>query len=248
MPLVPGLSPSVRQPAPDDPAIASAMDIIVEMADEGDDKPEINEKGDILKIEHADGSISISLNGAPIGSDGTAKKPTGWFDNLVDDIDGMELGRISAELLKGVEDDLESRKEWVEDRAQGIKLLGLKIEIPNLAGASDGAPVDGMSKVRHPLLLEAVLRFQANARSELLPTDGPVKIRDDNNNGNLQEDQLANALEHDLNHFLTAVATEYYPDTDRMLLMLGLAARPSKKDITAPFATGPSLSRSMPTT
>ena len=241
MPLVPGLSPSVRQPAPDDPAIASAMDIIVEMADEGDDKPEINEKGDILKIEHADGSISISLNGAPIGSDGTAKKPTGWFDNLVDDIDGMELGRISAELLKGVEDDLESRKEWVEDRAQGIKLLGLKIEIPNLAGASDGAPVDGMSKVRHPLLLEAVLRFQANARSELLPTDGPVKIRDDNNNGNLQEDQLANALEHDLNHFLTAVATEYYPDTDRMLLMLGFGGTSFKKGYYCPLRNRPVL-------
>ena len=241
MPLVPGLSPSVRQPAPDDPAIASAMDIIVEMADEGDDKPEINEKGDILKIEHADGSISISLNGAPIGSDGTAKKPTGWFDNLVDDIDGMELGRISAELLKGVEDDLESRKEWVEDRAQGIKLLGLKIEIPNLAGASDGAPVDGMSKVRHPLLLEAVLRFQANARSELLPTDGPVKIRDDNNNGNLQEDQLANALEHDLNQFLTAVATEYYPDTDRMLLMLGFGGTSFKKGYYCPLRNRPVL-------
>ena len=241
MPLVPGLSPSVRQPAPDDPAIASAMDIIVEMADEGDDKPEINEKGDILKIEHADGSISISLNGAPIGSDGAAKKPTGWFDNLVDDIDGMELGRISAELLKGVEDDLESRKEWVEDRAQGIKLLGLKIEIPNLAGASDGAPVDGMSKVRHPLLLEAVLRFQANARSELLPTDGPVKIRDDNNNGNLQEDQLANALEHDLNHFLTAVATEYYPDTDRMLLMLGFGGTSFKKGYYCPLRNRPVL-------
>jgi hypothetical protein len=98
-----------------------------------------------------------------------------------------------------------------------------------------------MSKVRHPLLLEAVLRFQANARSELLPTDGPVKIRDDNNNGNLQEDQLANALEHDLNHFLTAVATEYYPDTDRMLLMLGFGGTSFKKGYYCPLRNRPVL-------
>jgi len=102
--------------------------------------------------------------------------PKEWFDNLVEDIEDSELSRITDDLIRGVDDDIESRKEWIEDRALGIKLLGLKIELPNTQGASDGAPVEGMSKVRHPLLLEAVLRFQANARAELLPTDGPVKI------------------------------------------------------------------------
>jgi hypothetical protein len=128
--------------------------------------------GDALQIEHDDGSITISLDGKPINP-GADKPRGGWFDNLVDDIDDMELGRVSELLLRGVSDDIESRKDWIEDRAQGIKLLGLKIEIPGQQGASDGAPIEGMSKVRHPLLLEACLRFQANARSELLPTDGP---------------------------------------------------------------------------
>ena len=132
-----------------------------------------------------------------------------------------ELNRISADLMRGIDDDLLSRKDWIENRAQGVKLLGLKIELPSLQGATDGAPVEGMSKVRHPLLLEAVLRFQANCRSELLPTDGPVKIRNDDNTATLEEDQIANALERDLNHYLTSTASEYYPDTDRMLLMLG---------------------------
>ena len=68
------------------------------------------------------------------------------------------------------------------------------MEIPGLQGASDGAPVEGMSKVRHPLLLEAVLRFQANARSELLPTDGPVKIRNDDNSSTPDENSVADAL------------------------------------------------------
>ena len=238
MPLTPGLVPNVRQTAPDDPDQPNPMDIIIEMTGEGEDTPEIDQDGAILKNEHGDGSISISLDGRPLGQAGK-KKPTGWFDNLVDDIDQFELSRIANDLLKDVEEDIESRKEWVEDRAQGIKLLGLKIEVPSLSGAADGAPIDGMSKVRHPLLLEAVLRFQANARSELLPTDGPVKIRDDNNNGNLQEDQLANALERDLNHFLTAVATEYYPDTDRMLLMLGFGGTAFKKGYFCPLRNRP---------
>jgi hypothetical protein len=213
-------------------------EVIVEAADEGGDLPQFSDDGAILKIEHGDGSITVSLDGRPI-EESKKDRRHGWFDNLVDDIDELELNRISSELLRGVEDDLKSRQEWIEDRAQGIKLLGLKIEIPGLQGASDGAPVEGMSKVRHPLLLEAVLRFQANARSELLPTDGPVKIRDDDNNGNLQEDQLANALERDLNHFLTSVASEYYPDTDRMLLMLGFGGTAFKKGYFCPLRNRP---------
>ena len=238
MPLTPGLVPNIRQPAPEQPGLPDPVDVVVEHADEGADLPQFDDSGAVLKIEHGDGSITVSLDGRPI-SEGRDKGREGWFDNLVDDIDDLDLGRISADLLRGIEDDLKSRQEWIEDRAQGIKLLGLKIEIPGLQGASDGAPVEGMSKVRHPLLLEAVLRFQANARSELLPTDGPVKIRDDDNNGTLEEDQLANALERDMNHFLTAVASEYYPDTDRMLLMLGFGGTSFKKGYFCPLRNRP---------
>ena len=238
MPLVPGLVPNIRQAAPEDPDQPESADIIVEMADEGGDMPEIDQNGAILRIEHDDGSVTVSLDGRPLGQAGEGKK-TGWFDNLVDEITEDELSRISEELLRGIREDIQSRQEWIEDRTQGLKLLGLKIEVPGLAGAADGAPVEGMSRVRHPLLLEAVLRFQANARSELLPTDGPVKIRDDNNNANLQEDQDANALEEDMNHYLTAVATEYYPDTDRMLLMLGFGGTAFKKGYFCPLRNRP---------
>ena len=205
-----------------------------------DEQPtdERDDKGNILKIELPDGSITLTLDGSPLQRADNSSK-SGWFDNLVDDIDEMELGSIANELIKGIEDDLTSRKKWIDDRAQGIKLLGLEIEIPSIAGAADGAPVEGMSRVRHPLLLEAVLRFQANARSELLPTDGPVKVREDNNNADLQSDQLANNLEDDLNHYLTATAKEYYPDTDRMLFMLGFGGTAFKKVYFCPLRNRP---------
>lgn len=211
--------------------------IEIHMADE---KPEqgYDEQGNLMSIETPDGAITITLDGSPLER---ADQPGdgGWFENLVDKIGQGELSKISEDLLKGIQDDIDSRKEWIDDRAQGIKLLGLKIEIPGIAGSADGAPVEGMSKVRHPLLLEAVLRFQANARSELLPTDGPVKIREDNNNATLESDQLANDLENDLNHYLTSTAKEYYPDTDRMLLMLGFGGTAFKKIYFCPLRNRP---------
>jgi hypothetical protein len=230
------VAPQNLRLADPEPTPFEGEDIAIEVTEDGP-KQDIDEHGNIMSIELPDGSITFSLDGSPIEK--AADRKTGWFDNLVDEIDQMELSRIAHDLMKGVEDDLQSRKEWIEDRAQGIKLLGLKVEIPGLAGAADGAPVEGMSRVRHPLLLEAVLRFQANARAELLPTDGPVKIREDNNNSDLSSDQLANDLENDLNHYLTATAKEYYPDTDRMLLMLGFGGTAFKKVYFCPLRNRP---------
>ena len=86
---------------------------------------------------------------------------------------------------------------------------------------------------------EAVLRFQANARGELLPTDGPVKIRNDATSPTPVDTAVANALEQDLNHYLTAVATEYYPDTDRMLFMVGFGGGGFKKIYKCPLRMRP---------
>lgn len=231
-----GLSPSIRldQPVNDNPL----EDIVIEDADAPDDAETLDDDQNVVSIEHGDGSVTISLDSGSLGNK-RAPRQSGWFANLAEEIDGHEVSRIAEDLMRGIEDDLSSRTEWVEDQAQGLKLLGLKIEIPNTQGASDGAPVDGMSRVRHPLLLEAVLRFQANARSELLPTDGPVKVRNDDNNAQLGEDQLADALERDMNHYLTSTATEYYPDTDRMLFKLGFSGTAFKKVYFCPLRNRP---------
>ena len=238
MAMTPGLSPSIRQ-TDETPASPHTEDpgIVIDI-DEGEDKPDLDGKGSVIQIEHPDGSVTISLDGKPLET-ANDNRNRGWFDNLVDDIDQMELGRIADDLLRGIDEDISNRKDWEEERAQGLRLLGLKIEIPNTGGAQEGAPVDGMSKVRHPLLLEATLRFQANARSELLPTDGPVKVRDDNTTSNETENLLAEALEKDMNHYLTAVASEYYPDTDRMLLLLGFGGSAFKKVYKCPVRDRP---------
>jgi hypothetical protein len=220
-----------------EPAAGGDEDIVVEDAD-GQDQRQLDEHGNVIQITHDDGSITISLDGTPVEK-AEDDAPPGWFDNLVHKIPDVELSRISEDLLRGIASDEQSRSEWIETRAQGIALLGLKVEMPGTQGSADGAPVEGMSKVRHPLLLEAVLRFQANARAEMLPTDGPVKLRNDNNDPTLQEDELADALEKDMNHYLTEVATEYYPDSDRMYLMVGFGGIGFKKVYNCPLRNRP---------
>jgi hypothetical protein len=235
---VPGLNPNIRLVPMAEEEI-NLDDIVVIDADEGGPDTELDEAGNVLRIQHANGDVTVSIDGGPISRADAGTEPAGWYDNLAGEIDDIELGRVSEELLRGIDADIQTRSDWLEDRAQGLKLLGLKIEIPGVQGSSDGAPVEGMSKVRHPLLLEAVLRFQANARSELLPTDGPVKIRDDSNNSGVQLDELAAALEKDMNHYLTVTASEYYPDTDRMLFMVGFGGDGFKKVYHCPLRNRP---------
>jgi hypothetical protein len=203
-----------------------------------DDNEVHDERGNLIKIEHADGSITISTDGAPLRS--AEADDTNWYSNLVDKIGDVEKGRIADDLMRGIEDDLNSRQEWIDMREEGISLLGLTLDKPDDSGGSpDGLAVEGMSTVRHPMLLEAVLRFQANARSELLPTDGPVKIRNDDNNTPRGEDELAQALEKDFNHFLTVTDKSYYTDTDRMLLLLGFGGTTFKKVYFDPLTNRP---------
>ena len=240
MALTPGLVPNIRlDQEPQDQPFGEGQETIVVMdADDAADQPEMDIDGNVLRIDHGDGSISVSLDGRPIQSS-KKDKNEGWHANLADDMDENALSAIANQIIKGVEEDIESRKEWIEDRAQGLRLLGLKIEIPGQQGTADGAPVEGMSRIRHPLLLESVLRFQANARSELLPTDGPVKVRVDSNSGSPELDLQAEYLEKDFNHYLTATAKEYYPDTDKMLFMLGFGGSAFKKVYYCPLRNRP---------
>ena len=214
-------------------------EIIVDVEGEAEDQPTFDDKGNVVEIKHGDGMVTVSLDGTPLQDAAQPKKQEGHYANLAEDLPDAVLSSIVEDLLLGIDEDLESRRDWIEQRAQGQNLLGLKIEIPSTQGSSDGAPVEGMSKVRHPLLAEAVLRFQANSRAAFLPTEGPVKIRNDDTNATSNEDALANVLEKDLNHYLTVKATEYYPDTEKMLFQAGFGGDGFKKVYTCPLRNRP---------
>lgn len=186
---------------------------------------------DALRIELPDGSITINLGPVRRASENGG----GFSANLAEDMPDDDLATVADELIQGIEEDERSRSDWLEERADGIKLLALKVEKPD--ASEEGA---GRSKSRDTLLLEAVLRFQANASGELMPVDGPVKIRDDNQAGSgTDRSALADDLETDLNHYLTSIATEYYPDTDRMLFWTGFGGSGFKKVYRCPVRCRP---------
>lgn len=239
----------IRQPGAAGEPDGEAVDVVV--VDDGDGALTLDPSGAVT-IEHEDGSVTVDLSGRADEDDDEADAE--HFANIADKLDDATLSTIAETLLQGIEADDASRGEWLEGYAEGVKLLGLQIKKP--AQADGAAPLEGMSTVDHPLLLEAVLRFWANAEAELLPSAGPVKVRDDattdtpkalsvGHNGGPPldteptRDELAEALEKDLNHYLTVTAREYVPDTRRMLLKVGLCGSQFKKVYRCPLRRRP---------
>lgn len=211
----------------------------------GGDTSPVSFKDGVLKVERADGSVAIDLN--PDRSAFGRKRDTGFDANLAHDMDDGDLAAIASELLEGIELDEDSRRDWLEIRSRGISLLGLKLEEPRGDTGTSSAPLEGMSTVRHPLLLEASVAFQAGARGELLPAKGPIKIRNDTPTGappgtlegSSPSDELATALETYLNKYLITIAREYYPDTDKMLFSCAFGGDGFKKIYHCPLRRRP---------
>jgi len=190
---------------------------------------------DIGIVEQADGSVIIDINPRRVK---VSDKPSSHNENLAELVSDSELSWLASWLLEGIEEDDRSRTKWLRDRADGLKLLGFSIEPPRGDAAGGSAPVEGMATVRHPLLAEAVLHFQANARGEMLPADGPCKTEVWGKKTAVMDD-LAEELQDAMNYFLTETATEFVPDTDRLLLMTGYSGMSFKKVYKCPIKRRP---------
>lgn len=190
-----------------------------------------------LVIDQPDNTVVVRFDPKE-GRDDTETAKSDHDANLAEFVDDGELNRLAENLLEGIQEDDRSRQEWLLARSNGLKILGVRIEEPRSDLASSSAPMEGMSTVRHPLLLSAVLNFQATARGELLPADGPAKTRNWGDE-TATTDKLAEVLEKTVNFFLTKTATEYIPDTDRMLFMIGYSGMSFKKVFKCPIRRRP---------
>ncbi len=206
-------------------------------AEGGADLPALDPTG-AISIPTDDGGVVVQFPGAfGAPDDDDDEGGTDHDQNLAEILDEGQLGLIGDDLIRGIDQDEQDRSKYLANLAKGIDLLALALESPR-TDAGAGSSMEGMSSVRNPLLLEAVLRFQANARGELLPSGGPVKVKNDGQAG-LQIDQDANLLEKDMNAYLTVTATEYYPDTDKMLFNVGFGGCGFKKVYHCPLRRRP---------
>jgi hypothetical protein len=199
--------------------------------------PSVDPETGALTVGNEDGSVTIDFSN-PYNSEADDIDTSDHDANLALKLSDWVLHTVAEELLEGIESDDRSRSDFINMRAKGIDLLGVKLEDPKSGVGSSSAPLEGMSVVRDPLMLEAVLRFQANAQGEMLPASGPVKVVDYGTE-DIQSDKLSEKLEKDLNFYLTTTASEYYPDTRRMFFWTGFGGMAFKKVYKCPLRRRP---------
>lgn len=220
---------TVPESVPDDARAFNPLDIDLGEPD-GSQNIIVDADTGIVTTHNSDGSATVDFDPKT-----NKEKPDKFDANLAVYMDSSKLSELGEEIMQGIESDIESRSEWTSLYNKAIDLLGLKME----EASSDITTYGTVSKVYHPLLLEAVVRSQANARAELLPSNGPVKVRDDQPQGDQSRVLMAEAMEKDFNHYLTSVAKEYYPDTDKMFFSTFLSGNGFKKVYQCPLRRRP---------
>jgi hypothetical protein len=142
-------------------------------------------------------------------------------ENIAEYISESELASIAGDLIQDYEDDVSSRKDWMQTYVDGLELLGMRIE-------ERSEPWEGACGVYHPLLAEALVKFQSETIMETFPAAGPVKTRIIGKETPAIKD-AAERVKEDMNYQLTEVMVEFRPEHERMLWGLGLAGNAFKK-------------------
>jgi hypothetical protein len=141
--------------------------------------------------------------------------------NLAEDLDEGQLTELSGNLIGEFDADINSRKDWLTTYVDGLELLGLKVE-------DRTEPWPGACNVYHPLMTEALVKFQAETMMETFPAAGPVKTQIVGKQTKEKED-AAERVQEDMNYQLMQEMPEYRPEHERMLWGLGLAGNAFKK-------------------
>tara|TARA_R110000796_G_scaffold11189_1_gene37301 strand:- start:1357 stop:3771 length:2415 start_codon:yes stop_codon:yes gene_type:complete len=180
-----------------------------------------------VSIDTGDGGVIIDFEG------GMSEELLGddHDSNLAESIEDAVLQSMASELVGDFDSDRESRRDWARAYVKGLDLLGMKIE-------DRSQPWQGASGVFHPVLTEAVVRFQAQAMGELFPASGPCRTKI---MGKMTPEKLdqADRIQTEMNYLLTEEMTEYRDETEQMLFKLPLAGSAFKKVYYDPIMERP---------
>jgi hypothetical protein len=162
---------------------------------------------------------ALKINGMEIDLN---KEDEGDFDtNLAEHINDGKLAELAGDILGDIDADISSRKDWMQTYVDGLELLGMKIEMRS-------EPWEGACGVYHPLLSEALVKFQAETVMETIPAAGPVKTLVI---GKETPEKMAAAdrVQKDMNYQIMEKMPEYRPEHERMAWGLGLSGNAFKK-------------------
>ena len=193
----------------------------IEKMMEPTDMTQMLEEPDIeIEIEDPE-KVTVGIGGMEIVIDPDAESSDDFNANLAEDMEEEELTSLAEDLLGDFNDDIASRKDWMQTYVDGLDLLGLKLE-------ERTEPWPGACGVHHPLLTEALVKFQSETIMETFPARGPVKtqiIGEDTR----EKKEAANRVKADMNYQLTEKMVEFRPEHERMLWGLGLSGNAFKK-------------------
>ena len=180
------------------------------------------EAGIEVDITAANGAEMTEDGGMIIDFDPDAFDPSGdFFANLAEEMSEDALQKLSSELVGQYQGDRDSRNDWEETYIKGLDQLGLKIEDRTL-------PWPGACGVFHPMLTEAVVRFQSQAITEIFPASGPVKTKILGLATPEKEEQSQRVQDY-MNYLLIDKMTEYRTETEKLLFSLPLAGSAFRK-------------------
>lgn len=144
------------------------------------------------------------------------------FDaNLAEYMADSAMSTMASDLSGDIDNDRNSRKDWEKAYTEGLKLLGLQIE-------ERTEPWNGASGVFHPMITEAVVRFQSETITETFPAKGPVRTKIVGKE-TPEKKAAASRVEEDMNFQLTENMHEFRPEHERMLWSLPATGSAFKK-------------------
>ncbi len=189
-------------------------------APQGLDQAMMEEPDLEIEIEDPE-SVKIATDGLEIEIEPREMTDEDFEANLAEFMPDNELSLLASELIDAYEEDLSSRKDWVQTYVDGLDLLGMKLE-------ERTEPWAGACGVTHPLLSEALVKFQSETIMETFPAAGPVKTKIIGKETPQKKD-AAERVKEDMNYRLTEEMPEYRPEHERMLWGLGLSGNAFKK-------------------
>ena len=197
-----------------------AIDKGLYAAPQGIDQKMMEEPDLEITIEDPE-SVEIGVDGLQISMEKAEASDEDFDANLAEFIGEDELSLIASELTDAFEDDISSRKDWIQTYVDGLDLLGMKLE-------ERTEPWAGACGVTHPLLSEALVKFQSETIMETFPAAGPVKTKIIGKDTQ-EKKEAAERVQDDMNYRLTEEMPEFRPEHERMLWGLGLAGNAFKK-------------------
>lgn len=197
-----------------DKALYQAPQGLAQQAQDYGDEP--------IEIEIVDPEeVNIGIDGLQISLQKKEPSEEDFAANLAEFMDDGALQTLASTLEEAIQNDRNSRKDWERAYVDGLKLLGLKYE-------ERSEPWNGACGVFHPMITEAVVRFQSETITETFPASGPVKSKIIGKE-TPEKREAAERVVSDMNYQLTERMTEFRSEHERMLWSLPATGSAFKK-------------------